>query len=71
MYKEDSLRSQYNLPSSSFTFDKRDMATRVSAPGQLLCVEELERKLTELIEHVELKKQEVRSNFKQLHEVLM
>ena len=32
-----------------------------------LCVEELERKLRDLSERVELKKEEVRSNFQQFH----
>ena len=36
------------------------MATRVPAPGELLCVDELERKLTDLSERVEFKKEEVR-----------
>ena len=46
------------------------MATRVAAPGELLCVDELERKLTDLSERVELKKEEVRSNFQQFHDLL-
>ena len=46
------------------------MATRVPAPEELLCVEELERKLIDLSEQVELKKEEVRSNFQQLHGLL-
>ena len=46
------------------------MATRVPAPGELLCVDELERKLTDLSERVELKKEEVRSNFQQFHDLL-
>ena len=37
-----------------------DMATRVPAPEEL-CAGELERKLRDLCEHVELKKEEVRS----------
>ena len=36
------------------------MATRVPAPGELLCVDKLERNLTDLSERVELKKEEVR-----------
>ena len=46
------------------------MATRVQAPGELLYVDELERKLTDLSERVELKKEEVRSNFQQFHDLL-
>ena len=46
------------------------MATRVPAPGELLCVDELERKLTDLSERVELKKEEVRSNFQKFHDLL-
>ena len=46
------------------------MATRVPGPGELLCVDELERKLTDLSERVELKKEEVRSNFQQFHDLL-
>ena len=42
------------------------MATRVPAPEEL-CAGELERKLRDLCEHVELKKEEVRSNFQQFH----
>ena len=47
------------------------MATRGPAPGELLCVDELERKLVDLSEQVELKKEEVRSNFHQLHGLLV
>ena len=46
------------------------MATRVAAPEKLLCVEELERKLIDLSEQVTLKKEEVRSDFHQLHGLL-
>ena len=46
------------------------MATRVPPPGKLLCVDELERELTDLSEQVELKKEEVRSNFQQFHDLL-
>ena len=46
------------------------MATLVPAPGELLCVDESERKLTDLSERVELKKEEVRSNFKRFHDLL-
>ena len=46
------------------------MATRGPAPEDLLCVEELERKLIDLSEQVELKKEEVKSNFQQLHDLL-
>ena len=46
------------------------MATRVAAPEELLCVDELERKLIELSEQVTLKKEEVRSDFHQLHGLL-
>ena len=47
------------------------MATRVPTPEELLCVDELERKLTDLSVQVELKKEEVRSNFQQLHTLLL
>ena len=47
------------------------MATRGPAPGELLYVDELERKLIDLSEQVELKKEEVRSNFQQLHDLLV
>ena len=47
------------------------MATRGPAPGELLCVDELERKLIDLSEQVELKKEEARSNFQQLHGLLV
>ena len=47
------------------------MATRGPAPGELLCVDELEKKLIDLSEQVELKKEEVRSNFHQLHGLLV
>ena len=47
------------------------MATRGPAPGELLCVDELERKLIDLSEQVELKKEEVRSNYHQLHGLLV
>ena len=47
------------------------MATRGPAPGELLCVDELERKLIDLSEQVALKKEEVRSNFQQLHGLLV
>ena len=46
------------------------METRVPAPGELLCVDELERRLTDLSERVEFKKEEVRSNFQQFHDLL-
>ena len=46
------------------------MATRVPTPAELLCVDELERKLTDLSERVELKREEVRSNFQQFHDLL-
>ena len=52
-------------------FEQREMATRGPAPGELLCVDELERKLIDLSEQVELKKEEVRSNFQQLHDLLV
>ena len=49
----------------------REMATRVPVPaGELLCVDELERKLTDLSEQVALKKEEVKSNFQQFHHLL-
>ena len=49
----------------------REMATRVPVPaGELLCVNELERKLIDLSELVALKKEEVRSNFQQFHHLL-
>ena len=53
------------------TFEQREMATRGPAPRELLCVDELERKLIDLSEQVELKKEEVRSNFQQLHGLLV
>ena len=46
------------------------MATRVSAPGESLCADELESKLTDLSERVELKKDEVRRKFQQFHNLL-
>ena len=46
------------------------MATRVPAPEELLCMDELEGKLTNLSERVELKKEEVRSNFQQFQDLL-
>ena len=46
------------------------MATRGPAPEELLYVEELERKLIDLSEQVELKKEEVKSNFQQLRGLL-
>ena len=46
------------------------MATLVPAPGVLLNVDELERNLTDLSERVELKKEEVKSNFQQFHDLL-
>ena len=54
----------------TLTFEQREMATRGPAPGELLCVDELERKLIDLSEQVELKKEEVRRNFQQLHGLL-
>ena len=55
----------------TLTFEQREMATRGPAPGELLYVDELERKLIDLSEQVELKKEEVRSNFQQLHGLLV
>ena len=55
----------------TLTLKQREMATRGPAPGELLCVDELERKLIDLSEQVELKKEEVRSNFQQLHGLLV
>ena len=55
----------------TLTFEQREMATRGPAPGELLCVDELERKLIDLSEQVELKKEEVKSNFQQLHGLLV
>ena len=55
----------------TLTFEQREMATRGPAPGELLCVDELERKLIDLSEQVGLKKEEVRSNFQQLHGLLV
>ena len=46
------------------------MATQVPTLGELLCVDELESKLNDLSEQVKLKKEEVRSNFYQLHSLL-
>ena len=56
--------------SLTLTFEQREMATRGPAPGELLCVDELERTLIDLSEQVELKKEEVKSNFQQLHGLL-
>ena len=47
------------------------MATQGPAPGELLCVDELERKLIDLSEQVKIKKEEARSNFQQLHGLLV
>ena len=55
----------------TLSFEQREMATRGPAPGELLCVDKLERKLIDLSEQVELKKEEVRSNFQQLHGLLV
>ena len=55
----------------TLSFELREMATLGPAPGELLCVDELERKLIDLSEQVELKKEEVRSNFQQLHDLLV
>ena len=41
-----------------------------TSSSTLLCVDELERKLTDLSERVEFKKEEVRSNFQQFHNLL-
>ena len=57
--------------SLTLTFEQRKMATRGPAPGELLCEDELEIKLIDLSEQVELKKEEVRSNFHQLHGLLL
>ena len=46
------------------------MATRVPTPEEL-CIDELERRITALSEQVKLKKEEVRSNFQQLHNLLL
>ena len=46
------------------------MATLIPAPGELLRADELERKLTDLSEEVELKKEDLRNNFQQLHGLL-
>ncbi|KAI6657344.1 hypothetical protein LOD99_92 [Oopsacas minuta] len=47
------------------------MATRVSAVGELMCVDELERNLTDLINHVQIGKEKVSCNFQQLHSLLV
>ena len=47
------------------------MATRVPEPGEYLGLDELERKLIDLSEQVEMKKEEVRNNFQQLHGLLV
>ena len=57
--------------SLTLSFEQRKMATRGPAPGELLCVDELERTLIDLSEQVELKKEEVRSNYHQLHGLLV
>ena len=46
------------------------MAAQVPRPGELLCVGDLERKLTELAKEVEIQKDVVRGNFQQLHSLL-
>ena len=46
------------------------MATQVPASGDFVCVNELEKQLTNLSEQAELKKEEVRNNFQQLQELL-
>ena len=46
------------------------MATQLPTSGELLCLDELERKLTDLNQEVQLKKEEMRRNFQQLHDML-
>ena len=46
------------------------MATRLPAPGELVCVDESERKMINLCEHVERNKEKVRRKFIQLHGLL-
>ena len=47
------------------------MATRVVAVGEVTGIEEMERRLVELIEQVEWEKEKTRDNFKKLHSLLM
>ncbi|KAI6653677.1 PEP-CTERM domain protein [Oopsacas minuta] len=47
------------------------MATRVAAVGELMCVDELERNLTDLTNHVQIEKEKVSNNFQQLHSLLV
>ena len=70
-YKYNSVCLELYIQVITLTFEQREMATRGPAPGALLCVDELERKLIDLSEQVELKKEEVRSNFQQLHGLLV
>ena len=47
------------------------MATRVVAVGEVTSIEEMERRLVELVEQVEREKEKTRDTFQQLHSLLM
>ena len=47
------------------------MATRVVAVGEVTGIEEMERRLVELVEQVEREKEKTRDTFQQLHSLLM
>ena len=47
------------------------MATRVVAVGEVTSIEEMERRLVELVEQVEREKEKTRDTFRQLHSLLM
>ena len=46
------------------------MATRVAAVGEVTGVDEMERRLVELVEQVEREKEKTRDTFQQLHSLL-
>ena len=47
------------------------MATRVAAVGEVTGVDEMERRLVELVEQVEREKEKTRYTFQQLHSLLV
>ena len=47
------------------------MATRVLAVGEVTGIEEMERRLVELVEQVEREKEKARDTFQQLHSLLL
>ena len=47
------------------------MATRVVAVGEVISIEEMERRLDELVEKVEREKEKMRDTFQQLHSLLL